>query len=423
MIALGTALRSGYVISQSWSPDPASTREDIWFDDINKFLYVDFRKSCATCIRIATWNKGLSVERWNQASETWESEEWDPGIPLPLPKARVIFPLDEFYCEIPTEVINAVAPFKWRQFVLLRMIRHCPETLELLQSNPVLTWLCADAIATSETPATKACDIIMARRRDICGFAGLPATESMVKILGKMGSDAYTQILFNDLRKLFKNKERISRLRLFKKIPAEEIFNLSNRFDFLAWALSTADKSGVLVWDAMWLDASDRGFSTWSDTIRLGVDIGIQNPLKRLESCKSFEEVVNVHNRWSETLSRDRAIERIEKFFRDHGTYSFPHPPLPGNADIVPITTIKELLDEGAEMHHCVGSYSDRIMNGKSYIYRVLRPQRATLEIYSTDNMHRINQLSLVQNGEPSAETWARVRFWFAGAQQEAAVA
>jgi hypothetical protein len=118
-------------------------------------------------------------------------------------------------------------------------------------------------------------------------------------------------------------------------------------------------------------------------------------------------------------LSRDHALSRIERFFQDHGTHTFPSPPLPGNADIVPITTIKELLDEGAVMHNCVGSYAEKVMSGECFIYRVLRPQRATLEVSDTGDMHHIRQLKLARNEEPSADTWAKVRFWFASALQK----
>jgi hypothetical protein len=107
-----------------------------------------------------------------------------------------------------------------------------------------------------------------------------------------------------------------------------------------------------------------------------------------------------------------------EEFFEKHGTFSFPPPPLPGNNNIVPITTIEDLLDESAEMHNCSGSYAERIMSRECFIYRVIWPQRATLEVSDTGDMHHIRQLKLARNEEPSADTWAKVRFWFASALQ-----
>jgi hypothetical protein len=418
IMAVQQTLESRGCISKTWRPDPASTHDEVWFDNFSDFLYIDFRKSCATCIRIASWNKGLSVERWNNVPQTWLSEEWDPGIPLPLLQHWRDFPMVEFFSEIPKKVMTAISPFKWRQFVLLRMIRHCPETMDLLQSNPVLAWLCADVIAKSELPVQKAREIIMAKRKDICAFAGLPATDSMVRILGKMRADEYTQVLFVILQNLLRDKEKVSRLRFFRKVPTNEIGNLLLRFDYMAWALSTSNKNGVAVWDAMGDNAATKGYGIWSDTFGLGMDLDLRDTKRRLARCKSFEALQHIHDRWSRTLSRDRAVRRAEEFYEKHGTYSFPSPPFPGDADIVPVTTITDLLNEGAEMHNCVGSYAEKVMSGECFIYRVLRPQRATLEISDTGDMHHICQLKLAHNGEPAAETWAKVRYWFAMAIQ-----
>jgi len=121
---------------------------------------------------------------------------------------------------------------------------------------------------------------------------------------------------------------------------------------------------------------------------------------------------------WLNMYNKINLTKRIDQFFIDYGTYSFPPPPLPGDADIVPITTIKDLQDEGAIMHNCVGSYTEKVQTGECFIYRVIRPQRATLEISDTGDMHHICHLKLADNEEPSAETWEKVRFWFASAIQ-----
>ncbi len=401
---------------KQWKPDPASLREEIWFDDINKYLYIDFRKTCATCLKIATWDNGLYVERWNQVLETWESEEWDPGIPIPLPKAGMVFSLDEFFSDIPKEVIRAITPFKWRQFVLLRMIRHFPETMELLQSNPLLAWFCADSIAEIEIPVSEVRNLLMKKRRDICGFIGLSSTDAMVKLLGKMRAEEYSQELLNDLKSLLHEKENVIRLRHVKHIPADEILNLYSRFDYMIWALSTVDKNGKTVWSEMLDSATKFGYRIWSDTKALGKDLCVDNPQKRMSLCKTFRELHKLHNDWSAKLSIERAHWRAEEFFKEHGTYSFPNPPIAGDLDIVPITTISDLLNEGADMRHCVGSYADSIMDGDCYIYQVLKPQRATLEITKSGEGMRISQLKLICNGEPSLETWSKVKMWLTSA-------
>ncbi len=63
-------------------------------------------------------------------------------------------------------------------------------------------------------------------------------------------------------------------------------------------------------------------------------------------------------------------------------------------------------------MKHCVASYSDAVMFGDSFIYRVLKPERATLELKIHKNKPVIQQLCLQNNGKPSNETKNAVNRW-----------
>jgi hypothetical protein len=406
-----------------WRPDPASTREEIWFDDFNRVLYVDFRKSCATCLRIGTWQKGLSMERWDDVLQSWELEDIDPGIPLPLPPHKSPFSLQKFFNDIPPEVISAVRPFQWRQFVLLKMVRYRPETLELIQSNPVLAWFLADAIALKEVPISEGCEWVYRKRKDILEFAGIPSTDSIVKTLSRIKPAEYTQILFENLKKLLRQNNKMLKLRCIQYIPGKEIFNLLNHFDYTYWLLSTRDYTGMTILETLTADNEKEVYRLWTDSKNCAKALQIACPENHLRKCKSIEGLRGIHDLWSNMYNTANTVQRNERFLLDHGTYSFPPPPLPGDADIIPITTIKELLEEGAEMHNCVGSYSEKVMSGECFIYRVLRPERATLEISDTGDMHHICQLKLAHNGEPAAETWEKVRFWFSSAIQVSYVA
>lgn len=410
--------KSGACISKPWRPDPSSTREKIWFDDFDRVLYVDFRKSCATCLRIGSWEKGLSIERWDDINQNWEFEDTDPGISLPFPPHKSKFSLQGFFNDIPQEVITAVQPFQWRQFVLLKMVRHRPEMLELIQSNPVLAWFLADAIASKEIPISMGCKWVLRKRKDILEFAGIPSSDSIVKTLSRIKSEEYTQILFEDLKKLMRENDKMSRLRFVQYIPGGEIFNLLKHFDYSYWLLSTMDSIGMTIWENLTVDNEIDVFRLWTDSKNCAKPLLIACPENHLKKCKSIKELRDMHDLWLNMYNAANTAQRNERFLLDFGTYSFPPPPLPGDADIIPITTINELQEEGKEMYNCVGSYVEKIMNRECYIYRVLRPERATLEISDTTDMHHIRQLKLAHNREPAAETWAKVRYWFASAIQ-----
>ena len=80
---------------------------------------------------------------------------------------------------------------------------------------------------------------------------------------------------------------------------------------------------------------------------------------------------------------------------------------------IEPITDALMLHEEGRRQHNCVLSLLDDVTSGRSFIYRVLRPERATLEIVRhEDGYWTLRQLLAACNRPVRAETTARVEEW-----------
>ena len=89
-------------------------------------------------------------------------------------------------------------------------------------------------------------------------------------------------------------------------------------------------------------------------------------------------------------------------------------PPFPGNADIIPLTTYTMLCDEGRQQHNCVASYINAVIQGRSFIYRVLSPERCTLELAPRNGRWEAVQLRAACNRTPSEETRDAVNRWLA---------
>jgi hypothetical protein len=145
----------------------------------------------------------------------------------------------------------------------------------------------------------------------------------------------------------------------------------------------------------------------WSDTIRLARQLGDNSALHALIRCRTGEELLELHD-----LLTERVNERVRKAQREKEERPFPEPPVPGCEEIVPIRTFDDLAEEGLFMRHCVVSYASSVRAGRSYIYKVLSPQRATLEIVGHGPNVRIGQFKLARNGNPADETWLMVRHW-----------
>ena len=73
------------------------------------------------------------------------------------------------------------------------------------------------------------------------------------------------------------------------------------------------------------------------------------------------------------------------------------------------------LVEEGRLQKNCVAGYVRRVAHGNEFIYRVLAPERATLQVVQGRRGWRIGQLSGPENQPVSASTRVAVQNWLAG--------
>ena len=116
---------------------------------------------------------------------------------------------------------------------------------------------------------------------------------------------------------------------------------------------------------------------------------------------------------------RQRSHEVAEEFQNyvevQRAVGSFHEPPVPGTVDIVPLTDAGQLLEEGREQRNCVGGYASRVAGGKVFVYRVLRPERATLSLrLGADGEWGIGQLLRACNQKVAPATAMAVQRWLA---------
>jgi len=86
---------------------------------------------------------------------------------------------------------------------------------------------------------------------------------------------------------------------------------------------------------------------------------------------------------------------------------------VPETDDILAITSEAELDKEGRAQNNCVGGYAFVVKTGGYYVYRVLKPQRATLAIIrGPDGCWRRGDLKLHANAAPHPSTARHVDHW-----------
>jgi hypothetical protein len=114
-------------------------------------------------------------------------------------------------------------------------------------------------------------------------------------------------------------------------------------------------------------------------------------------------------------LTRIRGLENHRRIYGEAARLAgrpFPAPPLPGNGNIEPLTSVDALIDEGIEQKNCAGDYGRRVIFGALYLYRVMLPDRATLSIQAVSGRWRIDQLRSKCNGPVKDRTRQIVERW-----------
>ena len=148
------------------------------------------------------------------------------------------------------------------------------------------------------------------------------------------------------------------------------------------------------------LTAIDRAIR---DTFRMANQLSMMEAVtNRLMVAKSQQQITDIH---------DEIVVLFNEYsYQLAQTDEFPFPPFVGTEHIIPIDNKTDLLKEGREMKHCVGSCAKQVKYGDCYIYKVLEPQRATLSV--SPKTGKILELKLSANRVPRKQTYSEVNEW-----------
>ena len=86
-----------------------------------------------------------------------------------------------------------------------------------------------------------------------------------------------------------------------------------------------------------------------------------KQPVKTNNFMREYIETLTAYDIWCETSKNERFLSHYERY-KNNLTFSY------GNYVVVLPKNIQDLVTEGNEMHHCVGSYRDRVANGDTLI-------------------------------------------------------
>lgn len=141
---------------------------------------------------------------------------------------------------------------------------------------------------------------------------------------------------------------------------------------------------------------------------QLGEMLGFNDASLTISRLQTLEQLQYLHERWTKRLLKTSPSRHLSHF---------GPAPISGTNTIIPLSSATLIHEESSVMQHCAEGLAHQIACGKSYLYRILEPERATLEIVKKDNGEwRITQLKRENNLAAGSQTYTAILNWLENA-------
>lgn len=382
------------------------------YDPANGYLFFDllgvFYENNSR-IRLSSWEQGLEVSRW--CGGDWQALYDDPHFII-IRHDRSNLRGEEvgsFVDRIPQQVQDIVAPFQYGQLPFLHILQQYPAAIELAENCPCLVWLLAVTFcAPAPSLQLNVNELLAGKRKEFLQQLGLHGSKAYLRFLNRLQLGSYGAVEFNWIRNILVNPNRLRQYRHFPIITKAHLvagmrYPVLLKYSFVRKAMLGNSLQPAIVRSI---------FATYWDTASMGKMLRKSNIHKRIMVLKTLGQLDTLHDRWSEEINRQAMeTEEIQELLRQYGPI-FPAPPIPGTDTIIPVQTLAELVTEGKFMRHCVVTYASKLYDGRSCIYKVLLPERATIEVDAKSTPPALLQLRLACNKEAANKTYDAVFNW-----------
>jgi len=338
---------------------------------------------------------------------------------------------DAFRRVIPDNLAAHVERFGSHQWRLLSGMAVSPALVDLASSNPALAYCLANNDQFGAAPPVKAQREAVARsrlkQREILTWLFFPGTEAMVRLFRKLDPRDVSPLMLKMLRSMADREPQTLSLLAHHRLVTADMLELAAHPKLktlltpkllcrLAEDQAAGQESSTdLLLDALYLLANpraDRRTNTADRVARVReLSASLHRQFERQRRQRQAEAAARqeLARRRQEEAARE-ARKREEARLR---ALPFPPPPVPGTPNIVPLTSAYDLAQEGQEQQNCAGSYLNQVVRGHTYIYKVLMPERATLELVRTrDGTWMRGQLKRRGNKPTQRTTAAVVDQW-----------
>jgi hypothetical protein len=313
--------------------------------------------------------------------------------------------VERFFEMIPKEISDAVSVFRDSQWEIVKAIlQFGDKLLYLIKTQPAIGYITVNMCKLNGTyNTTNNFDyvekIILNKQREILEIARLLGSQRIVKALAKLDLDLLTVENLVAFRRGLTYSRRV-RERILEMISHEKkieygLFQLIGNKSFLLKIIS---------------DRAVREIAASNQR-----DIIIEKLIEVYTPFHYYQIKEPFINSIRGLTNIDDKIEKALIKSRGYGL-KFPAPPIKGTEYIIPIESYSDLYYWGRKQSNCIGSYSNKILKGRLYIYKVIYfEEEATLELTINKNRIKLGEFSKAANEPVSRALRVLVGNWLNG--------
>ncbi|UXD88621.1 PcfJ domain-containing protein [Thalassolituus hydrocarboniclasticus] len=286
-------------------------------------------------------------------------------------------------------------------------IKICTESfrgIQMLESNPCLLWIMLDYSIKNSLDKMQIHSWLGMKRKDIIKIIIGINFDGDEKFISKIDPITGESNELNLIIRTIKNPQFASAYAHWSRIPIQVLYiaerypTLHGAHYLLDWCSENHDRMSC------YLPGSVELNKLTEDTIRAGKELNIKNSRNIVISCKTVDQLNKLHDAWVDSLNRSRRHYDPD--------IEFDRPDIQEHEGIKWISSANSLVYEGVEMGHCIATYVDKARSGKSIIFSVYYPERATLEITNRNGIFNIIEIKKERNKNVSEETVNYIREW-----------
>nr|PMH88905.1 hypothetical protein BCU57_19230 [Shewanella sp. 10N.286.48.B5] len=349
-------------------------------------------------LELHNWHHKLKAFR---VFEDKPKEPLDGGLGLSLNLISQCSSDREWQKSIPEQYLTKSAVFPEHQFQMLWLAANAEQAAQLLQTRFLLLVLICEEYPVDNNVALEICKL---GQREILDRLGYDNGKGALKFIDKLSLDFERDIELQHVKKQL--DVRFSRYKVFKHYPSVNLNALSidQKYPFL-----TSTRLGKIIANE---DKIKKGslLAYLADTFTLGVNLGVNDPAKRIGELHSIDALVQLHQLW---VDRQNDIRILKKRPED-ADISYPKM-IAGNEHIVAVNNYDELFEEGVKQKHCIAIYHRRIVLGEYCVFSMLTPQRVTIGIKILSKkpiIIQLDQIAGLRNALPENKTREIVYKW-----------